>query len=158
MSIQNRRTPLWLFQLCQRLVGSRFKLDAFADDENHLCRWYGTEERSGLNFSWIQATFANPPFAIMAEAVHKAEFELLTRGVHSVVIGPAGCSQRWFHVHVQHRATVYVPDQRLVFLSPDGDLTPGAKQDSMIYVFNRSRGQGFVVKPIQTRGLVEVSR
>lgn len=135
-SEQGMRTPPWLYQACCRLLGvERCELDAFASLANSLCRVYYSEGNSGLVGPWIEPTFANPPFKIMAAAVAKAISEATTRGVRSALIGPAGCSQAWFH-RLLERAAIYLPNRRLVYLTPDGKATAGARQDTAVYIID----------------------
>jgi len=134
---QGMRTPRWLFKLLEKTLGCRFALDAFASDTNALCRRYYTERDNGLERPWFDATFANPPFKLMGKAMAKAFYEADDRGVRSAVIGPTGCSQRWFH-EIAVCGTILVPDHRLVYLNPDGATTAGAMADTAIYVFGQA--------------------
>lgn len=138
-SEQGHRTPPWLFQLCQRLVGQPFALDAFADAESALCaKWYG-EADDGLVQTWKDATFANPPFRLMGQVVRKAVAEWRgRRRVRTVLLGPVGCSQRWLH-ELWPWATVYWPDKRITYLDPQGRATLGAMQDSAVYVIGNNK-------------------
>ena len=134
---QEMRTPPWLYAEVCRLCGvERFELDAFASAENTLCSVYCDEEADGLLMPWLNPTFCNPPFSLMAQVVDKALVEC-ERGVTVGLIGPSGCSQRWFHKLIK-KALVYFPDKRLQFLGPDGEAKKGAMQDSAVYIFNWS--------------------
>jgi len=136
-SDQCRRTPPWLYQACCSLAGvDDFALDAFADATNALCLHYldGGPQRDGLVEPWSDWTFANPPFKLMDRVVGKALVEAVDYGrARSVLVGPAGCSQRWFRA-LGPRAHVWLPDRRLVFLDRDGRPTRGAMQDSAVYI------------------------
>ena len=135
-SDQERRTPSWLYRACCDLLGvAACRLDAFAWGENALCERYYSELDDGLARPWVDRTFCNPPFKLMARVVDKAIAELQVNGVRSALVGPAGCSQVWFHRLWPH-ATVYLPDRRLVFLDRDGRPTRGAMQDSAVYIVN----------------------
>lgn len=152
-SEQGHRTPPWLFQLCQSLIGDPFALDAFADAESALCsEWYGTAE-DGLVKPWADPTFANPPFRLMGQVVTKAVAEWRSRRrVRTVLLGPAGCSQRWLH-ELWPWATVYWPDKRISYLDPRGRATLGAMQDSAVYVVGGVQGlhRAPVVKVLRVR-------
>lgn len=158
-SIQNRRTPPWLFKVCESLVPGPFVLDAFADEHNALCTQYHTEQTDGLLQRWSNCTFSNPPFKLMGLAIAKAVEELLSRGVVSCLIGPVGCSQSWFHNDVRRHATIYAPNQRISFLSATGDLTGGADRDTMIYVFEHVEPlEIFNLRVLDIKGLVQTAR
>jgi phage N-6-adenine-methyltransferase len=132
-SDQERRTPAWLYhRACSLLRVKACVLDAFASESNRLCTRYYDAETNGLRQPWHDATFANPPFKLMAQAVAKAMCER-ERGVRSVLVGPSGCSQRWFHGLLTW-ATVYLPDQRIAYLSRDGTTTLSPMQDTAVYV------------------------
>jgi len=131
-SMQDRRTPRWLFDLLAERFGP-FALDAFAEEHNALCPRYIGASDDGCRQRWEDVTFANPPFALMGDAVEQAVRES-RHGVRSVVIGPAGCSQRWYHEHAI-RGTIYVPDRRVNYDLPDGTPTHGADRDSIVIAF-----------------------
>lgn len=131
-SDQNRRTPAWLYRVCCDLAGvDDFALDAFASADNSLCLDYLDEARDGLAQPWADPTFANPPFGMMGRVVDKALRESL-RGVRSVIVGPDGCSQVWFH-RLWPRAVVWLPDERLVYDDRDGRPTRRAMADTAVY-------------------------
>lgn len=136
-SDQCRRTPPALYRACCVMAGvDDFALDAFAAADNALCLDYldGAPGRDGLTAPWSDWTFANPPFKLMGRVVAKAIFEAVDLGrARSVLVGPAGCSQRWFSVLWPH-AHVWLPDERLVYLDRAGAPTRSAMQDSAIYV------------------------
>jgi len=132
-SLQNRRTPLWLFSLLDARFGP-FRLDAFASPEDALLDRYYTRETDGLTQAWLDVTFGNPEFktmmpAALEHAVHEAE-----RGIRSVILGPVGCSQEWFHQWAI-RGTIYAPDRRISFDMPDGTPTEDADRDTIVMAF-----------------------
>lgn len=167
-SDQNRRTPPWLFKLLQRTLGVKFRLDAAASKSNALCRRFYDERQDGLSQPWRWPTFCNPPHKHFGRWVAWGHRQATEHKVPVCLVGPAGCSQAWFHAHATY-GTTFVPDQRLVFFdSQTGKPTHGARQDYGIYVF----GPGFwnkvprgltrpthlrvVILPV--RGLVVTSR
>ena len=138
--LQDRRTPRWLFEFLDDRFGP-FELDAFADPRNALCERYFTQQDDGTKQPWARRTFANPPFAIVGQTIMHAVQQGFERNVMSVVLGPTGCSQRWFQ-EFAIRGTVFVPDRRISYDMPDGTPTdpsksdaPGADRDTMVYVF-----------------------
>jgi phage N-6-adenine-methyltransferase len=131
------RTPPGLFELIQRELKLRFKLDAAADAKNTLCKRFHDEQANGLTQPWSRDTWCNPPFARFGRWIEKAYRESCERDLVACVLGPAGACQKWFHETCPH-GTVFVPDQRIAYVDPDtGEQTPGARGDSMIYVFGR---------------------
>jgi hypothetical protein len=129
------RTPPWLYEEMCRLMGvAKFALDAFGSAENSMCSVYCDVEANGLVLPWIDPTFCNPPFSLMTAVVDKAIAEKIRVGL----IGPAGCSQKWFQKLLRH-AVVYFPDKRLQFHEPDGSLKKGAMSDTAVYIIMSGR-------------------
>ncbi len=137
-STQDRRTPKWLFDVLSEMFGP-FKLDAYASPHNALCeRFYTVEDDANVK-DWVDGTFANPEFKSMApclaQAVRQAEL-----GRRSIILGPVGCSQEWYHEHAI-RGTVYVPDCRFNYDDPSGNPTGpgldegGADRDTIVIGF-----------------------
>jgi len=131
-SLQTRRTPRWLFDLLNAKFGP-FALDAFADHQNFLCTPYWTKEDDGCSRPWRNATFGNPEFEAMEPALEQAVRQAAL-GVRSVILGPVGCSQGWYH-RLAIQGTVYVPDKRISFDMPDGTPTSQADRDTIVMVF-----------------------
>ncbi len=141
MNIQDRRTPQWLFGSLQSFFGVEFLLDAAATKQNSMAHLSWTEEDNGLFQQWSPMTFCNPPFRRFGDWMQKAAEEGVC-GQSSVLIGPMGCSQGWFHLEAQHNAVIYAPDARISFLLPDGTWPvdkdgkkTGADRDHMLYCF-----------------------
>lgn len=157
LSIQERRTPPWLFKALDAWFGP-FELDAYAEEHNALCKRFYSAADDGSTRPWANATFANPPFEAMAPVLSHA-VEEVRRGVCSTVIGPVGCSQSWFHEYAI-RGTVFCPDVRINFDLPDGTPTNAADRDTMVYVFggrwkNPSWEQGvFAVRRLEVSRIV----
>ncbi len=137
-STQDRRTPRWLFDALNEMFGP-FVLDAYATAENALCERFHTVESDGNAGDWEDVTFANPEFKAMdlctEHAVEQAEL-----GCRSIVLGPVGCSQDWYHRWAIH-GTVYVPDCRINYDDPAGNPTGsgldegGADRDTIVMAF-----------------------
>jgi hypothetical protein len=141
-SVQERRTPIWLFaELAQRFTRrGRFMLDAFAEPHNALCPRYLTKYDRGELAPWVRDTFWNPPFEMM-EAVVKHALDEALRGRDNVGIGPAGGSQIWLHEYAI-RGTIALPDVRINYDTIDGrptgnDGETGADRDSTVMLFGR---------------------
>ena len=169
MGDQNRRTPPWLFALLQRTLDVKFGLDAFASAENALCKRYFDEAVDAFTQQWKWHTFCNHPWKQTYRVIPYALEQALKWEKVVCVVGPTGCSQKWFHEEVRKYATVLAPDQRIVFFASDGSgPTHGADRDTMVYVFDGrtdretrlwSEGhQGWSLHPLHVQGLVEVSR
>lgn len=136
-SIQNRRTPKWVFDALNARFGP-FLLDAYAEPHNALCENFLTKEQDGNTSPWVNATFGNPEFkkgdnSGMALAVEQAVRQA-GRGVRSCIIGPALCSQDWAHKFAI-RGTIWLPDQRISYDTPEGEPTDGADRDSVVMTF-----------------------
>jgi len=161
-SLQDRRTPRWLFCLLERELRLTFRLDAAAASHNAMCRRYydGASKGDGLARRWVEATFCNPPFRDSGDWVAKANAEA-GAGVHSVLVLPVGCSQTWYH-RLARRWSIWVPDGRVNFDTPDGQPTGhgnpdhrGADRDTMIVAFGprfrNPRRSTFLVRSLAVR-------
>lgn len=129
---QDMRTPRWLFDLLAGMFGA-FALDAYAEPHNALCDRYYTRAEDANWQPWISRTFANPEFGEMAPATRKA-VEETERGVETIMLGPVGCTQEWYH-RWAIQGTVWVPDGRINFDMPDGTPTHGADRDTIVIAF-----------------------
>lgn len=132
-SIQNRRTPQWLFDMLNQKFGP-FRLDAFADKDNALCEKFYTKEDDGCLRPWEDVTFANPPFNDMDGPLKHAAGQAERWGVRSVVLAPVGCSQYWYRNYAI-KGTIYVPSKRINYDLPNGEPTRGADRDTIIICF-----------------------
>ena len=132
-SLQERRTPRWLFELLSQLYGG-FALDAFAEPHNALCDEYFTAEQNALDQPWKDPTFCNHPFMLTEKVVPYAHKQWLERGVRTCMLAPIGCSQGWYHEYAK-RHTVLHPDVRFNFDMPDGTPTDDADRDTMVIRF-----------------------
>jgi phage N-6-adenine-methyltransferase len=158
MSNQNMRTPKWLFDLLNELYGP-FTLDAAASPHNALCDNFYTEKDNGLIINWSYATFCNPPFRNFKDWIAHAWVEWNLYDKSSCLIGPTGCSQKWFHKYAK-QGQILVPDKRISFDTPEGKPTGvsechnglsnkdckeackcvnGADRDTMFYLFGYGR-------------------
>jgi hypothetical protein len=181
VSDQNRCTPPWLFALLERTLGVRFGLDAFASARNALCPRYfvapGVEDPAAagvdaLAQAWRWHTFCNHPWKQTYRVFPYALAQARAHGKLVCVVGPTGCSQRWFHEEVRRCATVLAPNQRIVFYASDGSgPTGGADRDTMVYVFDgrpghqtminggiRGANEGWHLAPLAVQGLVVTAR
>jgi phage N-6-adenine-methyltransferase len=80
-----------------------FALDAAATPENAKAPRFYTREDSGLLHPWLNPTWCNPPYSIVAYfAKHAAE--QARNGVRVALLVPARTDTRWWHKHVMPRA------------------------------------------------------
>jgi len=130
---QDYRTPPWLFRILNKEFGP-FTLDAFANDENHLCEDYFTEEADGFTSDWgIHHVFANPPFNRSKDAVEKAYYHSAISNKPACLLLQAGVSTRWFHLWAT-TGRVLIPDCRINYWLPGVQLS-SFNRDSLIVLF-----------------------
>jgi len=126
-------TPQWLFDRLNNIFC--FTLDAYADDANHKCEKYFTEEHNGLNQSGGgYRPFCNPPYGRqIGEWVKKASETVLDDKSCVVMLLPARTDTKWFHDYIANnpRAHTVFLKGRLKF----GDEKQNAPFPSMIVVF-----------------------
>lgn len=113
----------------------RFTLDPCADDFNHKCEKYYTEEQDGLKQDWAgERVFCNPPYGRdVPKWVRKCVEETTTGDCElAVMLLHARTDTRWFHDYIYHKADeVRFVKGRLKF----GGQTTSAPFPSMVVVF-----------------------
>jgi site-specific DNA-methyltransferase (adenine-specific) len=109
-----------------------FTLDPCADDLNHKCDKYYTEDQDGLEQDWAgEVVFCNPPYGReIAKWVKKCRWES-QRGATVVMLIPARTDTQWFHDYIYKNAEVRFIKGRLKF----GGQTENAPFPSMVVVF-----------------------
>ena len=112
-----------------------FTLDPCADDLNHKCKKYYTEEQDGLQQDWSgEKVFCNPPYGRdVPKWVKKCYDETHTGDcLLAVMLLHARTDTRWFHDYIYHKADeVRFVKGRLRF----GGQTTNAPFPSMVVVF-----------------------
>lgn len=131
---QDRRTPRWLYNALNRQFGP-FRCDAYATPANAMCERFITKAEDGNKVDWPDATFGNPEFDDMVLPLEQA-LRQAKRGTRSIILGPVGCSQEWYH-QLAIQGTIYVPDCRINYDTPDGEPTDGADRDTIVMGFGR---------------------
>lgn len=146
ISRQNWRTPKSLFYRLSHDFGP-FDLDAAADDENHLCERYYTEQTDGLASPWFGKVFINPPFKNVLPW-HQKAIEHATQqtkssfvcGASCVILSPSSISSKWFHECALKYGLILLPTKRIGFVNPEKkDLKSSPDRDTIIVVY----GSGF---------------
>lgn len=126
-------TPQWLFDKLNRIFN--FDLDVCANEENHKCERYFTEEDNGLSKNWGGCKcWCNPPYGRqIAHWVKKASETVEDDNSIVVLLLPARTDTGWFHDYILNnpRAHVVFLRGRLKF----GKAKDGAPFPSMIVVF-----------------------
>jgi site-specific DNA-methyltransferase (adenine-specific) len=122
-------TPQALFDTLN--LEFHFTLDPCADDMNHKCDRYYTEEQDGLLQDWTGETvFCNPPYGKCLKSwVEKCATEDAT----VVMLVPARTDTEWFHRWVYGKAEIRFIKGRLRF----NGSKMGAPFPSMICVYRR---------------------
>ena len=112
-----------------------FTLDPCADDQNHKCKKYFTEEQDGLKQDWSdERVFCNPPYGRDVQKWVKKCFDETHTGNCdlAVMLLHARTDARWFHDYIYHKADeVRFVKGRLKF----GGQTVNAPFPSMVVVF-----------------------
>lgn len=110
-----------------------FTLDPCADERNHKCGKYYTEEMDGLKQSWKgERVFCNPPYSKVKDWVKKCHQESKNQAL-AVMLVPARTDTKWFHEYIYQQANVEVRfiKGRLKF----GDGKNSAPFPSMVAIF-----------------------
>ena len=114
-----------------------FTLDPCADEFNHKCSNYYTQEDDGLSKDWSgEVVFCNPPYGRqIALWVKKCYEEVhLKQCPCAVMLIPARTDTKWFHEYIYQRENVEIRfvKGRLKF----GNSKNCAPFPSMVVIFN----------------------
>ena len=113
-----------------------FTLDPCADEFNHKCQKYFTEQQNGLIQDWSGETvFCNPPYGRETQHwVQKCFSEVYSGNCPcAVMLIPARTDTRWFHKYIYKKAEIRFIKGRLKF----GDSENAAPFPSMVVVFKK---------------------
>ena len=110
-----------------------FTLDPCANDDNHKCAKYYTEQQDGLAQDWGgQIVFCNPPYGRAIGAwVKKCYEESRKPNTLVVMLIPARTDTSYFHDYIYHKAELRFIRGRLHF----NEAPQGAPFPSMVVVF-----------------------
>lgn len=111
-----------------------FTLDPCADDQNHKCGKYYTQEQDGLKQDWSgEIVFCNPPYGrVISKWVRKCFEEVYCGPCKcAVMLLPARTETMWFHDYIYHKAEVRFVKGRLKF----GGAAVNAPFPNMVIVF-----------------------
>lgn len=111
-----------------------FNLDPCADETNHKCEKYFTEEENGLLQDWGGGcrVFCNPPYgSSIKDWVAKCYHEGHKEETLVVLLIPARTDTTYFHDYIEHRAEIRFVRGRLKF----GNSKTGAPFPSMVVIF-----------------------
>lgn len=136
-SIQNWRTPKWLFDYASDRWGP-FDVDAAARQEDTLCKRFisseHTEEQRSEILSDSLYIWCNPPFKLarkfvrdIVDHVYTTTSKPHTASVACLLL-PASLETKWFHMYHRY-ATTYVIHPRIKFDLPE---EPRDEKDNLI--------------------------
>ena len=113
-----------------------FTLDPCADEFNHKCKKYYTQQENGLMQDWSgEIVFCNPPYGRETQHWVKKCFSEVHSGDCrcAVMLIPARTDTRWFHDFIYHKSEIRFIKGRLKF----GDSKNAAPFPSMVVVFKK---------------------
>jgi site-specific DNA-methyltransferase (adenine-specific) len=110
-----------------------FTLDPCADEFNHKCNKYYTEEDDGLLQDWEgEIVFCNPPYGkAIKDWVRKAYIEGCKPNTTVVMLIPARTDTIYFHKYIYHKAEIRFLKGRLKF----GNSKNSAPFPSMVVIY-----------------------
>lgn len=115
-----------------------FTLDACADDQNHKCSRYYTQEQDGLTKDWNGETvFCNPPYSNKLQNAWVKKCYEESRHAVVVMLLPARTDTLRFHEYILPHAEIRFLKGRLTF---QGAKDP-APFPSMVVVFQPKEGK-----------------
>ncbi len=130
-------TPKWVFEELNNEF--HFTLDPCANDENHVCDTYYTEEDNGLEQDWGgQTVFCNPPYGReITDWVKKCSEESRKPNTTIVMLIPSRTDTKYFHDYLYKKPNVEIRfiRGRLKY----GDGKNSAPFPSLIAVFRQNK-------------------
>jgi phage N-6-adenine-methyltransferase len=110
-----------------------FTLDPCADEFNHKCNKYFTEEQDGLKQDWQgERVFCNPPYgSVLKDWVKKCSDESKKPNTKVVMLIPARTDTKYFHEYIYNKSEIRFIKGRLKF----GSSTNSAPFPSMVVIF-----------------------
>lgn len=114
-----------------------FDLDPCADEYNHKCERYFTEQDDGLAQDWISThthtVFMNPPYGREISKWIRKAYEEAQKGGVVVALIPSRTDTRYWHDYVMKAAEIRFVRGRLQF----GDSKNSAPFPSAVVVFRK---------------------
>ena len=131
----NWRTPQDFFDKLNKEFN--FTLDPCADDKNHKCLDYFTEEENGLIHSWQGSTaFVNPPYGReIGKWVKKCYEESLKPNTKVVMLIPSRTDTTYFHDYILGKAEIRFLKGRIKFWDDDNKPQDPAPFPSMVVIY-----------------------
>lgn len=108
-----------------------FTLDVCADESNHKCEMYFTEEDDGLSQSWTGVCWMNPPYGREIGKWVKKAYEESKNGAIVVCLIPARTDTKWWTDYVMKASELRFISGRLKF----GDGNGSAPFPSVVAIF-----------------------
>lgn len=147
----NWRTPKYLFDYLN--LKYHFNIDLAADDNNHLCNDYYTEETDALKQDWTgKRAFCNPPFSQKKVWIKKAAetVKMPEKNTIIVMIIPATVETEAWRKYIWNGAyEIIFPAGRVKYIQPDGTEGGSPAFPTAIIVWK----SGYVGLPYVTGGL-----
>lgn len=118
-------TPPALFDLLDSEF--RFTLDAAANDANHKCTRYLTEEEDALEADvFDEVVFCNPPYGTGLDEWVRAFGRWALNGCHVVALLPANTDTRWFADVFRNADEIRFLHKRVQFVGGGNSNTGGS--------------------------------
>lgn len=128
------RTPPWLFRALDDEF--HFTTDVAADDNNHLCDAYFTEENDALKQLWGDVNWCNPPYSNIGPWVLKA-MQQATINRTTVMLLPSDTSVRWFRDAFHTSGAVRFISGRISFINEEtGEPVSGNNKGSVLFIWD----------------------
>lgn len=109
-------TPMSLLRDACNKFKVRPTLDVCCNQQNKKCLKGFTKADDGLQQSWDEDFFMNPPYSKVAKWISKGYNEHLKNNVTGIALVYAKTDTRWWHAFVEGKAEVYFIKGRIRFL------------------------------------------
>jgi phage N-6-adenine-methyltransferase len=131
------RTPRYLFGALDNEFN--FDFDVCASEENKLCKYFFTEQRSALTNSWAVlgciAYFMNPPYSQTQEFLQRASQQAKEHNLTVVALVNANTDTKWFADAVDSANEVRLITGRVGFVNETGNKTNGNTKGQCLIIW-----------------------
>ena len=133
-------TPRSIFRQLDDIF--KFTLDVAANENNHLCEYYFTEQDNALECSWFsQRCFCNPPFSKKADFIKKAHDEVLKNEcpICVMILPLNSMDTKAWHKYIEGKFVYEILEVRISFIDPQTKKPKSGNNSGTVIVYFKKR-------------------
>ena len=134
------QTPKGIFDTLDKEFD--FDVDICASENNALCKYYFTQERSALEHDWtFYRAFINPPYSQTSLFLERAAQQARDNNITVVALVNANTDTKWFAEAVKTSNEVRLLTGRISFIKPDGTIGKGQNSKGQCIIIWRGNSK-----------------